>query len=111
PGEPSRYDRPLLNSAREHMRMRRSHQRYLTSIVPTAARISLATASMAEEPRAADPAAASAAKPTPPPSRTPQPMKMKEPMAGEMKKEGMAKGDVRKAAEEKEREMKPMMEK
>jgi hypothetical protein len=90
--------------------MRRSHPRYLTSIVATAAMTLLAAASMAEEPRAVDPAGASAAKPTPP-SSTRKPMKMKEPMAGEMKKEGMAKGDVRKAAEEKEREMKPMMEK
>jgi len=40
-----------------------------------------------------------------------KPMKMDEPMQGEMKKKTMKKGDVRKAAERKAREMKPMMEK
>ena len=40
-----------------------------------------------------------------------KPMKMDEPMGGEMKKKGMKKGDVRKAAERKQREMKPTMEK
>ena len=40
-----------------------------------------------------------------------EPMKMDEPMAGEMKKKGMKKGDVKKAAEKKEREMKDMIEK
>ena len=40
-----------------------------------------------------------------------KPMKMDEPMHGEMKKKSMKKGDVKKAAEQKEREMKPMMEK
>jgi hypothetical protein len=40
-----------------------------------------------------------------------KPMKMDEPMRGEMKKESMKKGDVKKAAEKKEREMKPMMDK
>jgi hypothetical protein len=40
-----------------------------------------------------------------------KPMKMDEPMRGEMKKKTMRKGDVRKAAEKKAREMKPMMEK
>ena len=39
------------------------------------------------------------------------PMKMDEPMHGEMKKKTMKKGDVKKAAEKKEREMKPMLEK
>ena len=39
-----------------------------------------------------------------------QSMKMDEPMYGEMKKKGMKRGDVRKAAEKKERAMKPMME-
>ena len=39
-----------------------------------------------------------------------QPMKMDEPMRGEMKKKTMKKGDVRKAAERKAREMKPMIE-
>jgi len=38
-------------------------------------------------------------------------MKMDEPMHGEMKKKTMKKGDVRKAAEKKDREMKPMLEK
>ncbi|TMH87777.1 MAG: hypothetical protein E6H45_02450 [Betaproteobacteria bacterium] len=40
-----------------------------------------------------------------------KPMKMDEPMHGEMKKESMKKGDVKKAAKKKEREMKPMIEK
>ena len=39
-----------------------------------------------------------------------KPMKMDEPMHGEMKKKSMKKGDVKKAAEKKEREMKPMIE-
>ena len=39
-----------------------------------------------------------------------KPMKMDEPMHGEMKKKGMKKGDVKKAAKKKEREMKPMLE-
>ncbi len=38
-------------------------------------------------------------------------MKMDEPMHGEMKKKGMKKGDVKKAAERKGQEMKPVMEK
>jgi hypothetical protein len=40
-----------------------------------------------------------------------KPMKMDEPMHGEMKKKSMKKGDVRKAAEKKQRQMKPMIEK
>jgi hypothetical protein len=40
-----------------------------------------------------------------------KPMGMDEPMAGGMKKEGMTKGDVKKAAEKKDREMRKMMEK
>lgn len=40
-----------------------------------------------------------------------QPMKMDEPMSGEMKKPGMKTGDVKKAAEKKEREMKALMQK
>ena len=39
------------------------------------------------------------------------PMKMDEPMHGEMKKPTMKKGDVKKAAEKKKREMKPAIEK
>ena len=39
-----------------------------------------------------------------------KPMKMDEPMHGEMKKKSMKKGDVKKAAEKKEREIKPMLE-
>ncbi|HMH18307.1 MAG TPA: hypothetical protein VK572_09205 [Burkholderiales bacterium] len=39
------------------------------------------------------------------------PMKMDEPMHGEMKKKSMKKGDVKKAAEKKARELKPMIEK
>ena len=40
-----------------------------------------------------------------------KPMKMDEPMHGEMKKKNMKKGDVKKAAEKRARQMKPMMEK
>ena len=40
-----------------------------------------------------------------------KPMNMDEPMAGEMKKEGMKKGDVKKAAEEKDAEFRKMLEK
>ena len=40
-----------------------------------------------------------------------KPMKMDEPMHGEMKKKSMKKGDVKKAAKKKERELKPMLEK
>jgi len=39
-----------------------------------------------------------------------KPMKMDEPMHGEMKKGSMKKGDVKKAAKKKEREMKPILE-
>jgi len=46
-----------------------------------------------------------------PKSSPSKPMKMDEPMHGEMKKKSMKKGDVKKAAEKKDREMKPMMEK
>jgi len=45
-------------------------------------------------------------------SSTPgKPMKMDDPMPIKMKKQGMKKGDVKKAAEKKEREMKAMMDK
>jgi hypothetical protein len=40
-----------------------------------------------------------------------RPIKMDEPMHGEMKKKSMKKGDVKKAAEKKEREIKPKIEK
>ena len=40
-----------------------------------------------------------------------KPMNMDEPMPAKMAKPGMKKGDVKKAAEKKEREMKPMMDK
>ena len=40
-----------------------------------------------------------------------KPMRMDEPMHGEMKKKNMKKGDVKKAAEKRARQMKPMMEK
>ena len=46
-----------------------------------------------------------------PPEKGAKPMKMNEPMAGEMKKDSMTKGDVKKAAEKKDRDMKEMMEK
>jgi Spy/CpxP family protein refolding chaperone len=39
-----------------------------------------------------------------------KPMRMDEPMHGEMKKKGMKKGDVKRAAEIKRREMKSAME-
>jgi len=39
-----------------------------------------------------------------------KPMKMDEPMHGEMKKKGMKKGDVKRAAEEKRRDVKSAME-
>ena len=39
------------------------------------------------------------------------PMKLDDPMPIKMKKQGMKKGDVKKAAEKKQREMNPMMEK
>jgi pentapeptide MXKDX repeat protein len=39
-----------------------------------------------------------------------KPMKMDEPMHGEMKKRSMKKGDVKKAAEKKDREIKPILE-
>ena len=40
-----------------------------------------------------------------------KPMKMDEPMPTKMAKPGMRKGDVKKAAEKKQRDMAPMMEK
>ena len=40
-----------------------------------------------------------------------KPMRKDEPIANKMKKPGMKKGDVKKDAEEKSREMKPMLEK
>jgi hypothetical protein len=40
-----------------------------------------------------------------------KPMKMDEPMSGEMKKEGAKKGDVKRRAEQWDRKMKDMMEK
>ena len=40
-----------------------------------------------------------------------KPMKMNEPMAGEMMKPGMMKGDMKKSAEKKDRDMKDEMEK
>ena len=61
-----------------------------------------------------------AAEDTPPPkneappapkAEAKKPMKTNEPMTTEMKKPGMMKGDVKKAAEKKDGEMKGMMEK
>jgi hypothetical protein len=40
-----------------------------------------------------------------------KPMKMDDPMPTKMKKPGMKKGDVKKAAEKKQRELTPMIEK
>ena len=45
-----------------------------------------------------------------PPIKAQKPMKMDEPMPGEMKKEGMMKGDVKAAAAKKQRDMKDVME-
>jgi hypothetical protein len=45
------------------------------------------------------------------PAAQSEPMKLDEPMAGQMKKKGMMKGDMKKAAEKKDREMRPMIEK
>jgi hypothetical protein len=65
-------------------------------------------------------ALAGAADVTPPASDTPappakvkakKPMKMDQPMAGEMKKEGMTKGDMKKAADKKQRDMDDAMRK
>lgn len=46
-----------------------------------------------------------------PASTAGKPMKMDEPMPIKMKKPGMKKGDVKKSAEKKQREMAPMIEK
>jgi pentapeptide MXKDX repeat protein len=56
-------------------------------------------------------AGALAAEPTKADTTNNKPMNMDEPMAGGMKKEGMKKGDVRKAAEKKDREMRKKIEK
>jgi len=44
-------------------------------------------------------------------AETKPPAKMEEPMAGKMKRPGMKQGEVKKAAEKKQRVMKPMLEK
>ena len=49
--------------------------------------------------------------PPAPKAEAKKPMKTNEPMTTEMKKPGMMKGDVKKAAEKKDGEMKGMMEK
>ncbi|HSW83123.1 MAG TPA: hypothetical protein VLH12_06585 [Usitatibacter sp.] len=59
----------------------------------------------------ADEAAPKVDAPAATPSKAPKPMKMDQPMAGEMKKEGMTKGDMKKAAEKKERDMQNVMKK
>jgi hypothetical protein len=46
----------------------------------------------------------------PPAKKKKKPMHMSEPIANEMKKEGMTKGSVHAAAESKSREMEPMLE-
>jgi hypothetical protein len=43
--------------------------------------------------------------------KTKNPMRMDQPMSGEMKRETMVKGDVKKAAEKKQQEMKDAMDK
>ena len=55
---------------------------------------------------------APAEEPVPPPEKTmvKKHMKPKEPMAGEMKKPGMMQGDVKKAAEKKDKQMKEPMQ-
>lgn len=59
----------------------------------------------------ADETAPGAAAPAATPAKAKKPMKMDQPMPGEMKKEGMRKGDVSKAAAKKQRDMKDVMEK
>jgi len=59
----------------------------------------------------ADDAKADAQAPATAPAKAGKPMKMDQPMAGEMKKEGMTKGDMKKAAEKKQRDMQDVMEK
>jgi hypothetical protein len=44
-------------------------------------------------------------------TRTSEPMKMDEPMSGEMKKKGMKQGDVKKQGEQWDEKMKEMIEK
>lgn len=51
-----------------------------------------------------------AAEPAKQPSVKSKPMNMDEPMAGEMKRESMKKGDVKKAAEQWDRKMRKMMQ-
>jgi pentapeptide MXKDX repeat protein len=70
----------------------------LTVAAACAVAIATGTSALAADPPKAD-------------SAKSKPMNMDEPMAGAMKKEGMKKGDVKKAAEKKDREMRKMMEK
>jgi hypothetical protein len=55
--------------------------------------------------------AASAAETQPPPPKVVKKIKMAEPMAGGMKKPGMMKGDMKSAADQKDRKMDEMMKK
>jgi len=62
--------------------------------------------------RAADIATPANDAPAPPAKvKVKKPMKMDQPMAGEMKKEGMMKGDMKKAADKKQRDMEDAMRK
>ena len=92
--------------------MGRIHAGFLTRVAVAGAIASLALISRAEDaPGKADALPAQSSASTPPAPIAKKPMKMDEPMAGEMKKQGMMKGDMKKAAENKEREMKGEMEK
>lgn len=59
----------------------------------------------------ADETTPNATSPAATPAKAKKPMKMDQPMPGEMKKEGMLKGDVSKAAAKKQRDMQEVMEK
>ena len=86
--------------------MSRNRRGILTGAAVAAACVALTFPVLAEDAPAPKPEA-----PAQPPAKAAKPMKMNEPMAGEMKKDSMTKGDVKKAAEKKERDMKEMMEK
>ena len=55
--------------------------------------------------------ASAADTPAPPPKKIVKKIKMAEPMAGGMKKPGMMKGDMKSAADQKDRQMDEMMKK
>ena len=81
---------------------------FLTSLLMAGILAGIAPLAMAEDaPPKTD---APPSQPAPPAKAAHKPMKMNEPMAGEMKREGTMKGDMKKAAEKKDREMKDMMQ-